>query len=82
MNARALETLQSRGLAQGKADVINLSYGEPVARPNFGRLVELASELVRDHGVVFVSSAGPSLPRALYFTRAFHPCTHSFPHLF
>jgi tripeptidyl-peptidase-2 len=41
-----------------KADVVNMSYGEPSGSPDKGRFVELAAELVHRHGVVFVASAG------------------------
>jgi tripeptidyl-peptidase-2 len=43
---------------QHKADVINMSYGEPTAAPNKGRVIQLATEVVQKHGVVFVASAG------------------------
>jgi len=45
-----------------KIDVINLSYGEGAALPNSGRFAELADEMVRRYGVVFVSSAGNNGP--------------------
>lgn len=44
-------------LASG-VDIINMSYGEPSGSPDRGRFVELATELVNKHGVVFVASAG------------------------
>ncbi|RMZ56485.1 hypothetical protein APUTEX25_001332, partial [Auxenochlorella protothecoides] len=47
---------------QHKADIINMSYGESTATPNSGRFIELAEEVVHEHGVVFVSSAGNSGP--------------------
>jgi tripeptidyl-peptidase-2 len=43
-------------------DLINMSYGEPTSTPNAGRLVELANELVEEHGIIFVASAGNSGP--------------------
>lgn len=39
-----------------------MSFGEPSTIPNAGRFVELASEVVNKHGVIFVSSAGNSGP--------------------
>jgi len=43
-------------------DVINMSFGEPTTLPEMGRIAELARELVENHGVVFVSSAGNAGP--------------------
>jgi tripeptidyl-peptidase-2 len=37
---------------------INMSYGEPAARPDVGRVVELASEAVNKAGIIYVASAG------------------------
>lgn len=35
-----------------------MSYGEPAARPDVGRVVEVASEVVNKAGIIFVASAG------------------------
>ncbi len=58
-----------RGLVRGlrtvldrHCDLINMSYGEPASLPNAGRLSELFSEVVREHGVIFIASAGNEGP--------------------
>ena len=38
-----------------QVDMINMSYGEATSRPDHGRFVELAKEIVHKHGVIFVS---------------------------
>lgn len=45
-----------------KVDLINMSYGEPGSPANSGRIVEHLSSLVREHGVIFVGSAGNAGP--------------------
>ena len=45
-----------------KCDVINMSYGEFAGLHDVGRFIELSKELVDEHGVVFVSSAGNEGP--------------------
>lgn len=54
-----------RGLIAARqhgAHLINMSYGEPTTSPNAGRFIDLATELVRKHDVIFVASAGNSGP--------------------
>lgn len=43
-------------------DLVNMSYGEPSSTHNHGDLVERISELVNEHGVIYVSSAGNAGP--------------------
>jgi len=38
------------------------SYGEPSSRAHSGRIIDLANELVHQHGVIFVASAGNNGP--------------------
>jgi tripeptidyl-peptidase-2 len=54
---RALATV-----LENKADVINMSYGEATSTPNMGRFISLAEEIVYEHNVVYVSSAGNAGP--------------------
>ena len=58
---RALEAVRRSGAA-----IINMSFGEGSARAGAGatsgRFMELATTLVRDHNVIFVSSAGNAGP--------------------
>lgn len=49
-------------MSKSKPDLINMSYGEPSARANAGRVMDLANQLVELHGVTFVSSAGNNGP--------------------
>lgn len=60
--SRAFAAVTALSDTKHAIDIINLSYGEPTQRPNHGRLIEMAEVLVRDHGVIFVSSAGNSGP--------------------
>jgi tripeptidyl-peptidase-2 len=63
----SMETGRSlvRALAAAKrhgVDLVNMSYGEPSARPAQGPLAELFSELVEKHDIIFVGSAGNAGP--------------------
>ncbi|MBX3436779.1 MAG: S8 family serine peptidase [Planctomycetaceae bacterium] len=51
-----------RAAVDRHCDLINMSYGEPTSTPNRGRLTELFSDVVREHGMIFVSSAGNEGP--------------------
>ncbi|GIL53884.1 hypothetical protein Vafri_9378 [Volvox africanus] len=54
-----------RGLIAARqhgAHLINMSYGEPTSTPDLGRFISLATELVRNHNVIFVASAGNAGP--------------------
>lgn len=56
----SITTDQSIWLAAALA--IRRSYGEPVVDPSHGRVVGAIRELVRRHGVIFVTSAGNAGP--------------------
>ena len=43
-------------------DLINMSYGGPTSFPNSGDYIERMREIVHEHGVIFVSSAGNEGP--------------------
>ncbi|KAE9331717.1 Tripeptidyl-peptidase 2 [Phytophthora fragariae] len=45
-----------------KVDVVNMSYGEYASQHEYGRVVELSNELVDEHNVTFVVSAGNNGP--------------------
>ncbi|MDG2128560.1 MAG: S8 family serine peptidase [Fuerstiella sp.] len=51
-----------QAVLRNRCDLVNMSFGEPTSTPNRGRLVELLAELVREHNVIFVGSAGNSGP--------------------
>ena len=54
---RALRMVKESG-----CDLINMSYGEPTSTPNKGWFIEQVNELVHEHGVTFVASAGNAGP--------------------
>ena len=65
LNSNSCATGEVRGcisVLQNDCDLINLSYGEPSADPDVGRNSEIYSEIVNEHGVIFVSSAGNEGP--------------------
>ncbi|CAN6252649.1 unnamed protein product [Urochloa humidicola] len=45
-----------------KCDLINMSYGEPTLLPDYGRFIDLSSEVVDKHRIIFISSAGNNGP--------------------
>ncbi|XP_068645593.1 tripeptidyl-peptidase 2 isoform X2 [Aristolochia californica] len=45
-----------------KCDLINMSFGEPVLLPDYGRFVDVVNEVVNKHRIIFISSAGNSGP--------------------
>lgn len=51
-----------QGVLRNRCDLVNMSFGEPTSTPDRGRLITLLSQLVREHGVTFVASAGNSGP--------------------
>ncbi len=51
-----------KAVLDNRCDLINMSYGEPTSTPNFGRVAELYAEIVQEHDVIFVSSAGNAGP--------------------
>lgn len=51
-----------RAVIENGAHIINMSYGEPTARPAYGRFMELANHVVLQKGVIFISSAGNNGP--------------------
>ncbi|MGP1272112.1 MAG: S8 family serine peptidase [Phycisphaerales bacterium] len=66
LGSSSVNTGFTRGVVavlENDADLINMSYGGPSAfQDTRYRIDQLATELVHDHGVVFVSSAGNSGP--------------------
>lgn len=51
-----------KAVLDNNCDLINMSYGEPSSAPDSGRIAELYSEIVNEHGVVFLASAGNAGP--------------------
>ncbi|KAJ3680504.1 hypothetical protein LUZ60_016782 [Juncus effusus] len=45
-----------------KCDLINMSYGESTLLPDYGRVIDLANEVVNKHRLIFISSAGNAGP--------------------
>ncbi|XXQ35478.1 Tripeptidyl-peptidase II [Plasmodiophora brassicae] len=45
-----------------KVDIVNMSYGEPTSMPNKGRIIDLLREMVNQHKIIFVGSAGNAGP--------------------
>ncbi len=65
MGSSSMGTGSVRGLIavrDNNCDLINMSYGGATAVPNSGRVVDLYSEIVDKHGVIFVASAGNNGP--------------------
>jgi tripeptidyl-peptidase-2 len=65
LGASSTNTGPVRGLITALADscrLINMSFGGSTPSPDEGRIVELYQEIVNEHGVVFVLSAGNSGP--------------------
>ncbi|MDA1194094.1 MAG: S8 family serine peptidase [Planctomycetota bacterium] len=58
-------TGEERGVAavlRNQCQLINMSYGGPTATPGVSRMEQLYSEVVNEHGVIFVASAGNEGP--------------------
>jgi tripeptidyl-peptidase-2 len=51
-----------QAIINSKCDIVNMSYGEYAGDHNIGRIVELAKELVEEHNITFVCSAGNNGP--------------------
>uniref|UniRef100_A0A6B2KWT8 Tripeptidyl-peptidase 2 n=1 Tax=Arcella intermedia TaxID=1963864 RepID=A0A6B2KWT8_9EUKA len=47
---------------RAKCDLINMSYGEPTSKPDYGRFAQLASQFVAKYNIIFVGSAGNNGP--------------------
>lgn len=65
LGATSVGTGEIRGLIgvlQNRCDLINMSFGGPTADPDEGRTIELYSEIVNKHNVIFVCSAGNEGP--------------------
>ncbi|CAI5726897.1 unnamed protein product [Hyaloperonospora brassicae] len=55
--SRAISTVM-----ESNVDIVNMSYGEDASQHNYGRIIELSKELVDEHNVTFVVSAGNNGP--------------------
>ncbi len=65
IGATSVGTGEVRGLItvlENKCDLINMSFGGPTSDPDDGRTIELYSEIVNKHNVIFVCSAGNEGP--------------------
>jgi tripeptidyl-peptidase-2 len=51
-----------KAVIENHCDLVNMSYGESSSAPNKGYITRLLAELVYEHNVIFVSSAGNSGP--------------------
>ncbi len=65
LGSTSLGTGEVRGLIavlRNRCDLINMSYGGSTGFPNQGRIIGLYRDIVNEHGVIFVASAGNSGP--------------------
>ncbi len=65
INASSVGTGEVRGAIaalRAGCDLVNMSFGGPTADPDQGRTIEILSDLVNRHGVIFVASAGNAGP--------------------
>ncbi|MDG2201033.1 MAG: S8 family serine peptidase [Phycisphaerales bacterium] len=65
LGSTSLGTGEVRGLIavlRNRCDLINMSYGGSTGFPNHGRIINLYRDIVNEHGVIFVASAGNSGP--------------------
>ena len=65
LGSTSLGTGEVRGLIavlENECDLINMSYGGSTGFPNTGDVINLYREIVAEHGVIFVASAGNAGP--------------------
>ncbi|NNE42765.1 MAG: S8 family serine peptidase, partial [Gemmatimonadetes bacterium] len=65
LGSSSVGTGDVRGFAatlQNGCDLVNMSYGGPTSFTDEGRMETLRAELVNEHGVIFVSTAGNNGP--------------------
>ena len=65
LGSTSLGTGEVRGLIavlENDCDLINMSYGGSTGFPNSGDVINLYREIVSEHGVIFVASAGNAGP--------------------